>query len=65
MKPKCFYSENFTLFIVKFKKLGFSTPLTLHQTCKILFARLTFKELTVSKGGYEWLEEIASHQSNN
>jgi len=27
MGPKRFYSQNFSLFIVKFKKLGFSAPL--------------------------------------
>jgi len=27
MGPKSFYSQNFSLFIVKFKKLGFSAPL--------------------------------------
>jgi len=27
MGPKRFYSQNFSIFIVKFKKLGFSAPL--------------------------------------
>jgi len=27
MGPKCFQSKSFSLFIVKFKKLGFSAPL--------------------------------------
>jgi len=30
MGPKRFYSQKFSLFIVKFKKLGFSAPLTQH-----------------------------------
>jgi len=28
MGPKCFYSQIFSLFKVKFKKFGFSAPLT-------------------------------------
>jgi len=32
MGPKRFYSQNFSLFIVKFKKLGFSAPLMLFPT---------------------------------
>jgi len=28
MGPKCFWRQNFSLFIVKFKKLGFSAPLS-------------------------------------
>jgi len=32
MGPKRFLSEKFSLFIVKFKKLGFSAPLSDHRT---------------------------------
>jgi len=28
MGPKCFLSQNFSLFIINFKKLGFSAPLS-------------------------------------
>jgi len=34
MRPKRFQSQNFSLFMVKFKKLGFSAPLNLKtQLC--------------------------------
>jgi len=32
--PKRFQSQNFSLFIVKFKKLGFSAPLRLQLFCR-------------------------------
>jgi len=40
MGPKRFYSQNVSLFIVKFKKLGFSAPLIM--LC-LLFSNRTWK----------------------
>jgi len=37
MGPKRFKSENFSLFKVKFKKLGFSAPITSKYSCTLDF----------------------------
>jgi len=40
MGPKLFYRQNFSLFLVKFKKLGFGAPLSVTADIELMFSVL-------------------------
>jgi len=50
MEPKRFYSQNFSLFIVKFKKLWFSAPLMLSKDYLIIMLYTKLNKDTVTDG---------------
>jgi len=45
MEPIRFYNQKFSLFIAKFKKLGFSSPLTLSTALSIIRAYMELQHI--------------------